>query len=94
MRTFLFAKRFGFQAFFPARSPTPHLSQTYQFSTRISSELERNSNEKRYQANGKQLEAVAARQGLVCSDPDSFFQDHNKPTKNPLCVLSAFAVQQ
>ena len=24
-----------------------------------------------------------ARQGLVCSDPESFLQDHNKPKKNP-----------
>jgi hypothetical protein len=31
--------------------------------------------------------------GLVCSDPESLFQDHNKPTKNPLRALSVLAVQ-
>jgi len=29
----------------------------------------------------------------VCSDPESFFKDQNKPPKRPLSVLSAFAVQ-
>jgi len=31
-----------------------------------------------------QFEPVVARQGLVCYDPESFFQDHNKPTKTSL----------
>ena len=40
------------------------------------------------------INPIPARQGLVCSDPLSFFQDHNKPTNNPLCALSAFVVQK
>ena len=31
-----------------------------------------------------QLVTIPARQGLVCSDPLSFFQDQNKPTKKHL----------
>ena len=39
-----------------------------------------------------QLEAVIARQGLVCFDPESFFQDQNKTNKKPLRDLRALAV--
>jgi len=36
---------------------------------------------------------IPARQGLVCSDPGSFFKDHNKnQQKIPLATLRAFAV--
>jgi hypothetical protein len=34
-------------------------------------------------SNGEQSEKIAARQSLVCSDPESFFQAQNKPTKKP-----------
>ena len=39
--------------------------ETYRSSTWIPFKLERNSNETWYQEDGKQLEAVVARQGLV-----------------------------
>jgi hypothetical protein len=29
----------------------------------------------------------STRQGMVCSDPESFFQDQNTPTKNPSRAL-------
>jgi len=40
------------------------------------------------------LHSVASRQGLVCYDPESFFQNQNKNPRNSLCVLRALAVQQ
>jgi hypothetical protein len=38
------------------------------------------------------FDSAVARKGLVCSDPESFFQDLEKTNKNPLCGLRAFAV--
>jgi len=61
-------------------------------------------NETRYQADGKQLEAVAARQGLVCCDPGVLLPGSQQVNKKPLRAcpvapadgtggLSVFAVQ-
>ncbi len=55
--------------------------QTDQIESGLPVELECGSNEERHQANGKQFEAVVARQGLVCADPLFFFQDQNKTNK-------------
>ena len=37
------------------------------------------------------FDSVIARQGLVCSDPESFLQDQNKTNKNSLCGLSVLS---
>ena len=39
------------------------------------------------------FEAVAARQGLVCCDPGVLLPGSQQVNKNPLRVLSVFAVQ-